>query len=683
MKLRRGLIFITYIFVLVFVFANIIGVRAATKGETYYNDNGKANFTSKISEEVELGFGATYIHDKGTTNRSGVVYDQNLHILLQQSNVSNGTKVVTWGGYKQKHTVSTALSRMTLKELAKNYEANHPGWKVIGGINADQYCWGYGEEIHKGYDLLENRPYYPMKADGEYWFSNSFVGPNCANVVGFLNDGSTNALVYNDAPLNTQFKLTVYDENNNLLGKFDVNDMNPVTKVSGQYTYVYALTDTGNKQSPMNRMNESKEKTISSTNDLYIVSNADKTWVSNSVDYAWFKKASNSGAVAVNQFFGKGTIDQIDKSATITATQFAIETTNTQLLSLLKSGCYVIAQYEYYGGYENCESAIGFHSPQRVNNVDCYVGNYNDTNGYPRSVVGITEDGKVALITGNGTKNSGFTSHEINAACKAYNIKTAFQMDGGGSATMILRDESGEFVTANNPSDGSDRSIFNGIFFVVKDTVSEISTLNLTDSSFELDVNVIDYGTNLDVEKNYIQITGKKDGKPYEDTKEVVDGKVLFEGLDSNTEYTYTLKYKIKDSNVIEKTLSSGKVTTAKLMPVIKLLQLDVEDGNLTIRVLTTDPNQALLKRDMKISFDGGENYYSFDPSKIFVIEEFRGDPFTNIKILIKYNINDGSGNHEKEISDFDIEYTLFVFMDYLKNSFVNETLSCFTNDSE
>ena len=58
-------------------------------------------------------------------------------------------------------------------------------------------------------------------------------------------------------------------------------------------------------------------------------------------------------------------------------------------------------------------------------------------------------------------------------------------------------------------------------------------------------------------------------------------------------------------------------------------------------------------------------------------------DIFNFEELLIKYNINDGSGNHEKEISDFDIEYTLFVFMDYLKNSFVNETLSCFTNDSE
>mgnify|MGYP003318137865 CR=1 FL=1 len=54
----------------------------------------------------------------------------------------------------------TALIFDLLKKIAEDYEKNHPGWKVIGGINADQYCWGYGSEATSGYDLLENRPYY-------------------------------------------------------------------------------------------------------------------------------------------------------------------------------------------------------------------------------------------------------------------------------------------------------------------------------------------------------------------------------------------------------------------------------------------------------------------------------------------------------------------------------------------
>lgn len=680
MKLRRSILLIAY--VIIFMFINVVGVRAATKGETYYDDSGQYNFTSKITEEKELALGTTYIHDEGTTNRGGEVYEQDLFVLLQESNAENGLKVVSWGGYNQNHTVSTALPRMTLKEIAKDYEANHPGWKVVGGINADQYCWGYGTEISKGYDILENRTFYPMKADGEYWFSNHFNGHNSTNVVGFLNDGTANALVYNDAASNTEFKLSVYDENNNLLGKFDITDMNPVNKVSGEYTYVYALADTGNTSTPINRQLESKEKTISSSNDLYIISNADKTWVSNSVEYDWFKNSSNENAIAVNQFFGKGTIDQVAKSTTITATQFAIETTDSELLALLDEGCYVIAQHEYYGGYENCESAVGFHTVQRLDNVDRNVANSYNTRGYPRSVVGITNDGKIALINGNGTSKSGFYAQEINAVCKAYNIKTAFQMDGGGSATMIIRDDNGDFITVNEPSDGSDRSIYPGLFFVVKDSQSEITTSNITQDGFDLDVNILDYGIGADIEKTFMHVSGKKDGKPYEDLREVVNGKVSFDGLDPNIEYVYTLKYQVAGMDKMIKTFNSGKVTTAKEVPSIKLLSLDYEDGELKIRVLANDPNQAITGY-IGVSFDGGENYYNFDASKFFIIEDFKGNPFIDTKILLKYNINDGKDKQEIILEDFEIEYTFYVFIETMFNGISNSIIDGFTNDSE
>ena len=533
-------LFFSFLLILVL---NVLPVNAVTNGETYWDDNKQYNFTSNVVEEKELAYETTFIHDAGSSVRSGTTFNHDVYIMMQKSNASEGVKVVTWGGYNENHSVSTALPRMTLAKIAEDYELNHPGWKVIGGINADQYCWGYGSESASGYDLLENRPYYTMKADGENWFSHHFMGGNSTNLVGFLNDGDKQ-LVYNPSAAGSDpvFKLNLYDENNNFIAKYDVNDLNPKSKVNGEYTYVYALTDTGNKTTNLSRNNESKSVDISSTNDLYIISDADKTWVSNSVDYSYFK-----GTGARNSFFGKGKIDAVSKSVTLDATQFAIETTNQELLSKIKQGCYVVCQYEIYGGYEDCEAAIGWHTVQRLDGKDQNVSNSYNNRGYPRSVFGVTSDGKVAFITGNGTSKSGLYAQEINAVCKAYDIKTAFQMDGGGSVTMIMRNSKGGFDTVNKPSDGSDRSIYNGLFFVVKDVEAEITPTEITQTSLELDINVLDYGQEGNISNTYVNIYGKtKSGKDFSKQVEVTDGKVKFDELDSNTEYQCKIAYKVE-----------------------------------------------------------------------------------------------------------------------------------------
>ena len=257
MKIKK-LLTLFFMFFYIICGSNII-INAAQTGTTYYNDAKTHNYTSDIVEQKEVATDTTFIHDSGYSTRSGQKIDQDLYILMQKSNAAEGVKVVTWGGYNEGHTVSTALPRMTLKKIAEDYEKNHPGWKVIGGINADQYCWGYGTNSTGGYDILENRPYYTMKADGENWFSHHFMGGVSTNLVGFLNDGN-NQLVYNPnvSEVTPVFKINVYDENNQLLGKFDVTDLNPVTKASGEYTYVYAVTDKGNTTTNLDRAKETK-----------------------------------------------------------------------------------------------------------------------------------------------------------------------------------------------------------------------------------------------------------------------------------------------------------------------------------------------------------------------------------------------------------------------------------------
>lgn len=678
MKIRKISILFLSLFLILFYFPFM--VKAVTNNDTVYDDQGKYGWNSNVVIEEEVAMNTTFIHDAGTSIRNGTEVNQDLYMLLQKSNADEGVKVVSWGGYNESHSISNALPRMTLSDLAKDYEKNHPGWKVIGGINADQYCWGYGSDPLKGYDLLENRPYYTMKADGENWFSHHFMGSNCNNLVGFLNDGSKQ-LVYDTAAtaVDPVFKLNVYDANNNFIKDFIINDLNPSNKVSGEYIYVYALTDTGNSNTSLSRDKESKSVSISSTNDLYIINNADKIWLSNSVDYAYFKKASNSNTVARNSFFGKGMIDSVSKETTLSATQFAIETTNNELLEILKNNqCYVVAQYEIGGEYLNCESAIGFHTVQRLNGKDQNVDNSYNTRGYPRSVVGVTSDGRVALITGNGTSKSGFYAQEINAICKKYDITTAFQMDGGGSVTMVLRNDNGSFDVINNPSDGSERSIYNGLFFVVRDIDSEVETIDITQDKISLNVNISDYGIFKNITNTYMQLKGKSDtGKEIEVIEEVKDGKVEFNQLESNVNYTYKILFKTNDSDDYQSTFSTGNVKTAKKQLQLKFVEMDFIDNNLKVKIIIDDPDKSLMQ-SIKISFTDSDFSKFVNPNIEYTFENFNIDPLSNITISYSYILFDDQSSNKVVCDNIEIVCTPIVYLESMLLNTNNYFNSCF-----
>ncbi|MRG86217.1 phosphodiester glycosidase family protein [Salinibacillus xinjiangensis] len=91
----------------------------------------------------------------------------------------------------------------------------------------------------------------------------------------------------------------------------------------------------------------------------------------------------------------------------------------------------------------------------------------DDRTSAPRTAVGFSEDGKtmiLALVDGRQTDSRGMTYKELGELMKEYDAHQALNIDGGGSSTMIARkpgEENTEVV--NNPSDGAEREIPNGI----------------------------------------------------------------------------------------------------------------------------------------------------------------------------------------------------------------------------
>lgn len=115
--------------------------------------------------------------------------------------------------------------------------------------------------------------------------------------------------------------------------------------------------------------------------------------------------------------------------------------------------------------WETVENCVGGHMPCIVDGVS--TGLAEDT-CYPMSMLGIKNDGKVVMITSYGRQGSsgysyGFRIRDLDELCADLGIKTAFLLDGGGSADMAVTDGNGGFTITGRPSDGSERAVVNSV----------------------------------------------------------------------------------------------------------------------------------------------------------------------------------------------------------------------------
>ena len=119
--------------------------------------------------------------------------------------------------------------------------------------------------------------------------------------------------------------------------------------------------------------------------------------------------------------------------------------------------------------WENCEEAIGgqclvMKGGQIVNDLSG-----GDMGNYPTNIIGLKKDGTVmmSMVTAdkNGVRSGLIFESQIAKFCKEVGYDTCFLFDGGGSTTMITLD-SGKYVERACYSDGSIRSVWNGLALV-------------------------------------------------------------------------------------------------------------------------------------------------------------------------------------------------------------------------
>ena len=583
-KTKKILFFVMCMLCLISVLSFGMRVTATT------SDNGKGLWTPSKSEEINV-YGMQHSSIWGKANGTN---PQHINVLAMKTD-GYSSKLVSWSvtNGNKKYT------RQTLDVIAKDYEEKHPGWIVIGGINGDQYTTGFGSDIGAGSSHFYPQTYYPLIMDGESRIPITVQNSSAMNV-GFANDGSENSLV--PASNVRCFVLSIVDEYKNVIAKFDINKINeaPGTNETTAWSTYMSIA----------QADKYVEQNINTTNNVYVVENPELAYMNNSATY------SNG----VNSLFGKGTITKVTKSVILKSNQFAIETTNEEVIKALGEGKRIIVDAEFESEALNkVEASTGYHSVHRMNGVDqplVHVG--YDGSRYSRAIIGKKADGTYVLFTAdvandpnnNMIRYAGLNFDECNAALKHYGVTEAYQMDGGGSVTSIYRGEDGEFVISNYVRDGV-RPNMTGLLFVVRDP--QVSVKETTHNSITLKQEVLAGGINSTIEK----LTVKCNDKKYTFDE---NGEVTISGLEENQEYEFILDYEVTKIQQEGSTTKESKAMTSKVKATTKLYDGPTPD----IKVVN------LNKNSFKLEMEPNEQI-----KNVVVVIDEREIPFTDLTVEV------------------------------------------------
>lgn len=504
--------------------------RTFAETETVYSDNELASWTKEDEKVTNLN-GMQHVLAHGYTNENMPQNKQQINVFSMKTD-GVYSKIVNWAI----ESGNASYRRATLADIAKDYELTHPGWIVLGGINADQYAMteDYGDS---GVPVFP-QPFYPLIMDGDRKFMTGLFGTQ-SNFVGFTNNGSDNPFIYESSI--DGYYLYIYNVNDELIDKVKIEGLNQEASASGTTAWMawqkVSMDSTGTHNTP----------TVNG-NNLFVVEEADFAIISQAPEYAGFNFAG----------FGEGTISNVATTHTVLEGQIVVQTNDPNVVSKLSQNVKIKVQGAYTKEeLNNVECSAGFHSAQRKDGKDVIATDYYDTKEYSRSIFGRKADGTYALVTIDLRQGQfkGTTQDESNAILKSYGIVEAYQQDGGGSVTAVLRNELGTFDTVNTVKDGNDRTIFNGMFFVVRDPGFTLHPLYNTRNSIKVK---LEENENTHLIKNiFVTIDGK--------TVEMKDNEAVVDGLVENTEYEVIYTFDMLDEATnTYKTVSYSASTKTK-----------------------------------------------------------------------------------------------------------------------
>lgn len=596
---------------LICVFSISLFVFSTKNVNATKSDNGKGNWTptETITQNV---LGMEHLSVYGNANDTK---PQHINVLSMKTD-GYSSKLVTWSVTSG----NNKYTRQTLDVIAKDYEEKHPGWIVVGGINADQYTTGYGSDIGAGSAYFTPQTYYPLIMDGEsripYTVLNSY-----GNHVGFANDGSSDSLVAASPVIG--YVLHSIDENGQILATYNVDKINetPGANETTVWSTYISKSTSGVYQT----------RDIKSSNNIYVITNPELAYMNNCVEYG-----------GVNSMFGRGIISEVVNEKVLVSNQFAIDSSNEDVINGLQVGTRVVVEAKYQDERLNkVEASTGYHSVHRYNDEDqALVHTDYDGNRYSRAIVGKKADGTYVLLTVDvatdpndlTVRYAGMGFDECNATLKHYGVVEAYQMDGGGSVTSILRNAEGGFDITNYPRDGV-RANMTGLLYVVRKpnvgVKADYHSVTI-DTVYEPVNQMPSYIDSFKVEFN---------GKTYEQDGE----KIVITGLEEDTTYSMNLIYNVVENKLhLEDVVGRPIPSVQYIMPIsfktskYQGIEPTFEVVNLGKTSFTVRNNNHGEIQNVVVSVDSFE--YSMNESSIN-ITDLIGD--TEYEINISYELYD------------------------------------------
>ena len=446
--------------------------------------------------------------------------------------------------------------------------------------------------------------------------------------------------------------LSVYDNDGNVIKKFDINKVNAEPS-DNEVALYYA---------PLKKNFEPQVNPI----------NVKDAWLVRSGLYAT--------TTCEGSFYGVGNITEfLTEELALKANQFAIKSNNKQVNDMLANDVKIRVQFEYKDpSVEGVENFIGF-PYQLVENGKYIANKHPDDNNvkyrHPRTIIGQKENGDVVLAVVDGRQNNknmyGLSAVEMSTFMAAHGCVDAWNLDGGGSSTMIVRKQYGwefgnenngfnkdnsDWYVTNNPSDGSERSDGNHLLVVVKLPDVKFELKSATETSITINVALL---TDLDKHKElYVLLEGKY--YPVEGEE------VTITELKKDTDYEAFLYSKDGDSYI--NLMTSKKFSTNKPSPTSVSIVATIYEKNGIQQIqfrYTVDKPDAV--RTIVFIGSNGERFLTASKNVSFEKTLENLQAILNGKVEINFLANEAFPEQTLTLDQFEIKFdTMFIFDEML-----------------
>ena len=537
----------------------------------------------KEKETRTLWDGVTLDHKVVSSKRLGAysadanVYSWDTIAISAENNPA--IRIVTWG-------MDTLMNGKdyragTTMDIAKNYEQQHPGYKVIAGVNGDFFAnRGFTTSAGKNVASATNEPLNTFIADGEAFKSVVMANPDHA-VIGFREDrtytyhigtiyGKNNEVIYFDdyyagTGVNRGDNAPTFSENpyftiNELKMEANVYRQTKTLDPNGVNIFWYGVFDDVDVTGYTVWVGTVDRKSV--PNDGF-----NKTFIGR------HPSDETQHAMEYNldytHYYLRGRLMQQEDITTISSVdenRFYVVTKNQDVINELDRKTEVKVQYELTGDWADVTSTMGVIFPFLINgertgyvaetgSPNAVMSNYL-TENKPKPAIGFKADGTCVFFfmgpgSYSGVTQGGPSGVEMTEVMEKMGLVDAFCLDGGGSASIIAIDENGDLKELNTPTDpGGTRSVANAILMVVEESNLELESSTATTATFHQSAPMADSTlTSANVVIN-------------NQSYELVEGSVTVNNLKPNTKYEYYFEYTYELDGIIRSTKTNVETFT-------------------------------------------------------------------------------------------------------------------------